>query len=144
MVDVVGTQDFFFLLSELYLVSSPLLVPWSRKSRAIPRLPLWAMQPVQSLSACTRVHFTFTFYLMFGINILKRGAGFSNIVNVKHISDSGLCNITILISYFSMKAHFKGHSLPYSSTEQVLRSSELQMFLCGIDLMNVSVYCDSQ
>ena len=35
-----------------------LLVPWSRKSRAIPLLPLWAVWPVQSLSACTRVHFT--------------------------------------------------------------------------------------
>ena len=39
------------------LTSHPLLVPWSRKSRAIPLLPLWAIQPVQSLSACTRVHF---------------------------------------------------------------------------------------
>ena len=37
-----------------------LLVLWSRKSRAIPLLPLWAVGPVQSLSACTRVHFTFT------------------------------------------------------------------------------------
>jgi len=41
---------------------SPLLVPWSRKSRAILLLSLWAVRPVQSLSACTRVHFTFTFY----------------------------------------------------------------------------------
>jgi hypothetical protein len=32
----------------------PLLVPWSRKTRAIPLLPLWAVRPVQSLSACTR------------------------------------------------------------------------------------------
>jgi len=38
-----------------------LLVPWSRKSRAIPLLPLWAVRPVQCLSGCTRVHFTFTF-----------------------------------------------------------------------------------
>ena len=30
-----------------------LLVPWSRKSRAIPLIPLWAVRPVQSLSACT-------------------------------------------------------------------------------------------
>jgi len=36
-----------------------LLVPWSWKSRAIPLLPLWVVWPVQSLSACTRVHFTF-------------------------------------------------------------------------------------
>ena len=31
----------------------PFLVPWSRKSRAIPLLPLLAVRPVQSLSACT-------------------------------------------------------------------------------------------
>ena len=30
-----------------------LLVPWSRKSRAIPLLPLWAVRSVQSLGACT-------------------------------------------------------------------------------------------
>jgi len=40
------------------LTPHPLLVPWSRKSRAIPLLPLWDVRPVQSLSACTRVHFT--------------------------------------------------------------------------------------
>jgi len=34
---------------------------WLWKSRAIPLLPLWAVRPVHSLSACTRVHFTFTF-----------------------------------------------------------------------------------
>ena len=43
------------------LTPHPLLVPWSRKSRDIPLLSLWAVRPVQSLSACTRVHFTFTF-----------------------------------------------------------------------------------
>ena len=41
----------------------PLLVPWSRKSKAIPLLPLWAVRPVQSLSACIRAHFTFFFFL---------------------------------------------------------------------------------
>ena len=40
---------------------SPLLVQWSRKSRATPLLPIWAVRPVQSLSACTKEHFTFTF-----------------------------------------------------------------------------------
>jgi len=35
------------------LISHPLLVPRSRKSRAISLLPLWAVRPVQSLSACT-------------------------------------------------------------------------------------------
>ena len=40
------------------LTPHPLLLPWSWKSRAIPPLPLRAVRPVQSLSACTRVHFT--------------------------------------------------------------------------------------
>ena len=51
------------------LTPHPLLVPWSRKGRVIPLLPLWAKRPVQSLSACTRVQFTFTFtthQLLFG------------------------------------------------------------------------------
>jgi len=39
------------------LTSHPLLVPWSRKNRFLPLLPLWGVRPVQSLSACTRVHF---------------------------------------------------------------------------------------
>ena len=41
------------------LTPHPLPVPWSRKSRAIPLLPLWAVRPVESHSACTRVHFNF-------------------------------------------------------------------------------------
>jgi len=36
-------------------------------SRAIPLLPLWAVRPVQGISACTKVHFTF--YLLGGTNI---------------------------------------------------------------------------
>ena len=43
------------------LAPHPFLVSWSRKGRAIPLLPLWAVRPVQSLRACTRVHFTFFF-----------------------------------------------------------------------------------
>ena len=42
----------------LYRASVP--VQWRNLlySRAIPLLPLWAVRPVQSLSACTMVHFT--------------------------------------------------------------------------------------
>jgi len=32
-----------------------------KKSRAIPLTPLWPVRPVQSLSVCTRVHFTLPF-----------------------------------------------------------------------------------
>jgi hypothetical protein len=35
------------------MIPHPLLVPRSWKSRAIPLHPLWAVLPVQSLSACT-------------------------------------------------------------------------------------------
>ena len=44
---------------------SPLLMPWSRKSRAIPLRLLWTVGPVQSLSVCTRVKFIFTFPHLF-------------------------------------------------------------------------------
>jgi len=43
------------------LTPHPILVPLSWRSSAIPLLLLWAVRPVQSLSACTRVTFTFTF-----------------------------------------------------------------------------------
>jgi len=43
------------------LTPHPLLVPCSRNSRAISLIPLWAVRPVQSLSACTGMHFTLLF-----------------------------------------------------------------------------------
>ena len=43
------------------LIPHSILAPWSRKSRSIPLLPLWAVQPLQFLSACIKVHLTFTF-----------------------------------------------------------------------------------
>jgi hypothetical protein len=57
----VGTGSFPGVKSSwgVTLTLHPLLVPWSRKGRTIPLLPLWALWPVQSLSVCTRVHFTF-------------------------------------------------------------------------------------
>jgi hypothetical protein len=40
------------------LTPHPLLVPWSWKGTVIPLLPFWAVRPVDSLSANTRMHFT--------------------------------------------------------------------------------------
>jgi hypothetical protein len=56
-----GTRSFLRVKSGwgVTLTLHPLLVPWSWKGRAILLLPLWAVRPVQSLSVCTRVHFTF-------------------------------------------------------------------------------------
>jgi len=48
------------------LTTHPLLVTRSWKIRAIPLPPLWAVGPVQSLSACTRVHlYTYTWENIF-------------------------------------------------------------------------------
>jgi len=62
---IMGTGSFARLKSGRGVTLTPhsLLVPMSRKSRAIPLLPLWAVQPVHSLSACKKVHFTLL-YLM--------------------------------------------------------------------------------
>jgi hypothetical protein len=43
-------------------------------SRAIPLLSLWAVQPVQSLSACTRVHFNFALLTIYADLRLKLDA----------------------------------------------------------------------
>jgi hypothetical protein len=58
------------------LTLHPLLVPWSWKGKAIPLLPLWAARPVQSLSACTRVHVIFLCLSQEGS--CRRWAGFSS------------------------------------------------------------------
>jgi hypothetical protein len=42
------------------LTPHPLLVPWSRKSRAITSTSIMGLRPVQTLSACKRVHFYIT------------------------------------------------------------------------------------
>ena len=62
-----GTRSFLGVKSGrgVTLIPHPLLVPWSRKGRAKPLLPLWAARPVQSLSACTKVHFTFTLLYLY-------------------------------------------------------------------------------
>jgi len=60
---------------DMTLSPHPLLVSWSWMSRAIPLLSLWAVRPVQSLSDCTRVTFTFFFNLIiyeFGNNKAER------------------------------------------------------------------------
>jgi hypothetical protein len=46
---------------------SSLLVPWSRKSRAIPLLALWAVRSVQSLSSCTVQLYLYSPYGPYGL-----------------------------------------------------------------------------
>jgi len=67
-----GTESFLGVKSGrgVTLTPHPLLVSWSRKSRAIPLLPLWAVCSVQSFSACTRVHFTLPYIESCWANII--------------------------------------------------------------------------
>jgi len=57
-----GTGSFLGVKSGrgVMLTPHPLLVPWSWMGRATSLLSVRAIRPVQSLSACTRVQFTFT------------------------------------------------------------------------------------
>ena len=69
---------------------SPLLVPWSRKSRAIPLLLLWVVRSEQSLGACTSVHFTLPYWspnVKFMHNYNNRGQKSLNILNL-HAKDA--------------------------------------------------------
>ena len=65
-----GTGSFPWVKSGqgVTLIPHPLLVLWSRRIRAIPLLPLWAVQPVQSVSTCARVYFIHTFPPCFGVS----------------------------------------------------------------------------
>ena len=60
------------------LTPHPLLVPWSRKSRAIPLLPLWSVRPVQSLGACTRVHFTLYYERQPALHSMRHGCVYNH------------------------------------------------------------------
>ena len=75
-----GTQSFLGVKSGrgVTLTPHPLLVPCSRKGRTILLLPLWAVRPVQSLSACTRMNFTFNFYTYIYKYCLKH-LGYGNV-----------------------------------------------------------------
>ena len=64
-----GTGSFLGVKSGLgmTLTLHPLLVLWSRKNRAMPLLPLWAVWPVQSLSACTVELYLYSPYGPYGL-----------------------------------------------------------------------------
>jgi len=79
-----------------------LLVPWSRKSRAIPPRPLWAVRPVQSLSAHSRVHFTFTFFMQ----LVHGGRGSVVGIETRYWLDGpGFETLSTLGTYWTYSGH---------------------------------------
>ena len=65
----IGTGFFLWVKSGrgVTLTPLPLLVPWSRKSIAIPLLPLWAVRSGQSFSACTVQLYLYSSYGPYGL-----------------------------------------------------------------------------
>jgi hypothetical protein len=79
-------------------------------SRAIPLLALWAVRPVQNHSACTRVHFTFTFTPLYSaLTLIMNAARFCNAST--HLTDclvyqpskqqSLICHISLNVWYLN-------------------------------------------
>jgi hypothetical protein len=84
-----GTGSFLGVKSgrDVTLTPRSLLVPWSRRGRAIPLLPLWAVRPVQSPSAFTYSDYTSVLYRTVKVLVLasvsivwdpKKDLGFSH------------------------------------------------------------------
>ena len=110
------------------LTPHSLLVPWSRKSRAIHLLPLWDPQPVQSLSVYTGVHFTFfynkvpiqgcilPFFLQhFRMAPIKQFLGIQHKMHMCHIVICGLPHLYNIFPHYLKKGtiFFEGGGLEY-------------------------------
>ena len=95
------------------LTPYPLLVPWSRKGRVIPLLPLWAVRTVQSLSACTRVTFTF------------------NLTFIHQLHSNGVCLLFLMGQ--KLYSSIRARTVSGDATE---RRSQWQLItLCSVSLL---------
>ena len=95
------------------LTGHPLLAPWTRKSRAIPLIPLRAVRPVQSLSACTRVHFTFLpfFPQEQSSRSVKLTNHFLQVPKLRNLSDVLKIPAYYFMGWLSVKKRDEFHSL---------------------------------
>ena len=100
------------------LIPHLLLVPWSKKSRAIPLLPLWAVRPVQSLIACTRVHFTLLYSTLLYFTLLY----------YKEVKDHSHC---VLCTLGKRTWYPKDRRLG-GPRNQTFRVSERRILVCGV------------
>ena len=91
------------------LTPHPLLVPWSWRGRAIPLLPLWAVRPVQSLSACKEVTFTLPQCLYKGDLYLLIDTKYLLVISLQHLFETSLSLISIYLItplVFAYTCHF--------------------------------------
>jgi len=65
----------------------------SPPSSAVVMTTLWAVRPVQSLSACTRVLFTFTFYIAYGLRLWSYFQSYRSVTVLKSAYLSKICRL---------------------------------------------------
>ena len=80
------------------LTTHPRLVPWSKKSRAIPLLTLWAVRPVQSLSACTVQLYLYSPYGPYGLSRASVPVQYSYTSTPRH-GPYGLYRASVPVQY---------------------------------------------
>ena len=83
------------------LTPQPLLVPRSRKTKAITLLPQWAVRPVQSLSACIRVNITFYLVCKRTLESPRKSASYKSHKTTLHRSVTG----SLTYSHQHMRLH---------------------------------------
>jgi len=80
---------------------SPLLVPWSRKSRAITLLSLWAVRHVQSLGACRVELYLYTPYGPYSLYRASVPVQYSYIstppMAVRHVQSLSACTVELYL-----------------------------------------------
>jgi hypothetical protein len=94
------------------LTPDPLLVPWSWKSRVIPLHPVWAVRPVQSLSACTVELYLYTPYGLYGLyrtSVLVQGC--TLLLKFAAVVMSPFCSPQKLFGWTRRKIMYKDRDL---------------------------------
>ena len=111
------------------LTPHPLLVQWSWKGRATSLLHLWAVRPVQNLSACTRVTFTF---FCFSCNVRTRNLKKdTKSVDVVHISNNRTPKQKCLTQIAKKSVCFHRMALNSLGTWGNITSMQLRVPLCS-------------
>jgi len=116
------------------LTPHPLLVPWLRKSSAIPLLPLWAVRSVQSLSACTRVHFTFYFCKFLDYEILVCHVSIDINLASTLVSSGGL-------PFLDFPTKLCINFLPYRCVIAIYSSSHILSYYVIVIFVLKGLYC---
>jgi len=113
-------------------------------SRVIPLLPLWAVRLIQSLSACTRVTFTFTiFYVKTNLHIWKCMTEFFLKWGIFPSTILEKINAHILSSIFFSKIYLLRNNVEYFGIRRQTTDDKLirrMRFACEITGGNKCVY----